>query len=37
MQDECIKAALDTKFEPSDEIEDPQIAEIVYNFKFNKL
>ena len=37
MQDECKKAALDTKFEPSNEIEDLQIAEIVYSFKFKKL
>ena len=37
MQAECIKAALKTKFDPSNETEDPQIAEIVYSFKFNKL
>ena len=36
MQSECIKAALKTKFEPSNETEDPQIAEIEYNFDFKK-
>ena len=36
MQDECIKAALKTKFEPSNETEDPQSAEIEYNFDFKK-
>ena len=36
MQAECKKAALDTKFEPSNEIEDLQIAEIEYNFYFKE-
>ena len=36
MQAECIKAALKTQFEPSNETEDLQIAEIEYNFVFKK-
>ena len=36
MQAECIKAALKTKFDPSNETEDPQIAEIEYNFDVKK-
>ena len=36
MQAECIKAALKTKFDPSNETEDPQSAEIEYNFDVKK-
>ena len=34
MQAECIKAALKTKFEPSNETEETQSAEIEYTFDF---
>ena len=36
MQAECIKAARKTKFDPSNETEDPQRAEIEYNFDVKK-